>query len=105
MSLATSSGGMGAGAAGGLSMASSAHASSAMSAMPVQPTPIMADIPLGTTAVPVNASALGADLVDKQQQISLRQVKDLSEMPIVAIDLYSNEPIVASFPPIKERAN
>jgi len=99
MSLATSSGGMGAGAAGGLSMASSAHASSAMSAMPVQPTPIMADIPLGTTAMPVNVSALGADLVDKQQQISLRQVKDLSAMPIVAIDLYSTEPIVASFPP------
>ena len=98
MSLATS-GGMGAGAGGGLSMGASAHAG-AMAAMPAQPPP-MADIPMGGggTAAPANLSALAADLVDKTQQISLKQVKDLSEMPIVAIDLYSNEPIVASFPP------
>ncbi|VEU39966.1 unnamed protein product [Pseudo-nitzschia multistriata] len=98
MSLATS-GGIGAGAgAGAVSMASSAHAGAV--AMPMQPTPPPAsDIPLGTTAAPANLSALGADLVDKSQQLSLRQAKDLAEMPIVAIDLYSNEPIVASFPP------
>jgi len=98
MSLATS-GGFGAGAgAGAVSMASSAHASAV--SMPVQPNaPPIADIPLGTTAAPANLSALGADLVDKSQQLSLKQVKDLSEMPIVAIDLYSSEPIVSSFPP------
>mmetsp|Transcript_13692 Transcript_13692/g.32084 ORF Transcript_13692/g.32084 Transcript_13692/m.32084 type:complete len:788 (-) Transcript_13692:877-3240(-) len=98
MSLATS-GGFTAGAGGaGMSMATSAHASAV--AMPVQPNiPPAAEIPMGTTAAPANLSALGADLVDKSQQLSLKQVKDLSKMPIVAIDLYSNEPIVASFPP------
>jgi len=106
MSLATSGGlGAGAGAGGGLSMATSAHASAV--AMPVQPNaPPAAEIPMGTTAAPANLSALGADLVDKSQQLSLKQVKDLSKMPIVAIDLYSNEPIVASFPPkVKEGSN
>ena len=105
MSLATS-GGISAGAgAGGLSMASSAHASAV--AMPVQPNvPPAAEIPMGTIAAPANLSALGADLVDKSQQLSLKQVKDLSKMPIVAIDLYSNEPTVASFPPkVKDRSN
>jgi len=98
MSLATS-GGMGAGAGGGLSMASSAHVGNAVAAsMPSAPP--MTEIPGGGgIAAPVNLSALGADLVDKSQQISLKQVKDLSKMPIVAIDLYSSEPIVASFPP------
>ena len=98
MSLATS-GGIGAGAgAGGLSMATSAHASAV--AMPMQPNgPPAAEIPMGSMAAPSNVAALGADLVDKSQQLSLKQVKDLSKMPIVAIDLYSNEPIVASFPP------
>ena len=105
MSLAAS-GGLGAGAgAGGLSMATSAHAGAV--AMPMQPNaPPVVDIPMGTTAAPANLSAMGADLVDKSQQLSLKQVKDLSEMPIVAIDLYSNEPIVASFPPkVKEGSN
>jgi len=54
---------------------------------------------MGSMAAPANLSALGADLVDKSQQLSLKQVKDLSDMPIVAIDLYSSEPIVSSFPP------
>jgi len=91
---------MGAGAgAGAMSMASSAHASGGAMAMPVRPNapPITGGIP--GTAPPANLSAMGADLVDKSQQLSLKQAKDLSELPIVAIDLYSSEPIVASFPP------
>ncbi len=105
MSLATT-GGIGAGAgAGGISMASSAHVGAV--SMPAQPTPPpAADIPMGGIAAPANLSALGADLVDKSQQLSLKQVKDLSNMPIVAIDLYSSEPIVASFPPkVKDGSN
>ncbi|KAG7364590.1 hypothetical protein IV203_037792 [Nitzschia inconspicua] len=99
MSLATSGGigGMGGGAgAGGLSMAHSAHAM----AQPMQANvpPPSAEIPAGM-APPSNLAALGADIVDKSQQLSLKQVRDLSEMPIVAIDLYSTEPVVASVPP------
>jgi hypothetical protein len=98
MSLATTGGGiggMGGAGAGGLAMAHTAHAM----AQPVQPNaPPAAEIPVGS-APPANLAALGADLVDKHQQLSLKQVKDLSEMPIVAIDLYSTEPIVAAVPP------
>ena len=79
-------------------MASSAHVGAV--SMPSQPNPPPgAGIPMGGIAPPSNLSALGADLVDKSQQLSLKQVKDLSTMPIVAIDLYSSEPVVASFPP------
>jgi hypothetical protein len=86
-------------------MATSAHVGAL--SMPVQPdAPPAADIPMGTIAPPSNLSALGADLVDKSQQLSLKQVKDLSTMPIVAIDLYSTEPIVAAFPPkVKDGSN
>jgi hypothetical protein len=106
MSLAASGGFGGGAGAGGLSMATSAHAGAV--AMPVHSNiPPAAEIPgMGTTAPPANLSALGADLVDKSQQLSLKQVKDLSKMPIVAIDLYSNEPVVASFPPkVKDGSN
>ena len=99
MSLATAGGfgGMGgAGAAGG-GMAMAHHANAI--ARPAAPNaPPGASTPFGTV-LPGSAAALGADLVDKSQQISLSQVKDLAEMPLVAIDLYSNEPTVASFPP------
>ncbi|KAL3921654.1 MAG: hypothetical protein SGILL_002636, partial [Bacillariaceae sp.] len=98
MSLATSGGigGMGGGAAGGgLTMAHSAHAM----APPMQANapPPSAEIPAGM-APPSNLAALGADIVDKHQQLTLKQVKDMSELPIVAIDLYSTEPTVASVP-------
>lgn len=99
MSLATSGGlgGMGgAGGAGGLAMA---HQANAM-ARPVQNAPPAgANIPLGMAPPSSASAALGADLVDKQQQISLKQVKDLSHLPLVAIDLYADHPHVASFPP------
>ncbi|KAL3904680.1 MAG: hypothetical protein SGARI_004816, partial [Bacillariaceae sp.] len=97
MSLATSGGigGMGGGAGGGLTMAHSAHAMAPPGQANVPPP--SAEIPAGM-APPSNLAALGADIVDKHQQLSLKQVKDLSELPIVAIDLYSSEPIVASVP-------
>lgn len=86
-------------AAGGLTMAHPAQGNAI--AQPLQADSIpQGEIPLGSSfAPPTSVAALGADLVDKQQQISLKQVKDLSALPIVAIDLYSTEPIVASFPP------
>lgn len=100
MSLATAGGGlggMGGGAAGGgLTMA---HQASAM-ARPMAPTHPSGSIPDSGIAPPSSAAAaLGADLVDKNQQLSLQQVKDLSRMPLVAVDLYATEPHVAAFPP------
>eukprot|EP00980_Cylindrotheca_fusiformis_P002804 scaffold672_cov126-Cylindrotheca_fusiformis.AAC.5 len=99
MSLATSSGvgGMGgAGGAGGLTMA---HQANAMARpMPNAPPP-GASIPSGMAPPSSASAALGADLVDKQQQISLKQVRDLSHLPLVAVDLYADQPHVASFPP------
>lgn len=100
MSLATAGGGLGGGmggaAGGGLTMA---HQASAM-ARPTAP-PQGSAIPDSAGMAPpsTSAAALGADLVDKQQQLSLQQVKDLSKMPLVAIDLYASEPHVAAFPP------
>ena len=87
-------GGAGAGA-GGLAMAHHANAV----ARPAQPTgQPHANIPQGS-APPPSAAGLGADLVDKQQSISLKQVRDQSHMPLVAIDLYDPSPTVATFPP------
>jgi hypothetical protein len=103
MSLATAGAGMGgmagAGAAGaGMTMA---HANAI--ARPAAP-----NLPPGTNAPPGGmappssaAAALAADIVDKTQ-ISLKQVRDLSHMPLVAIDLYAKEPHVAMFPPKPE---
>lgn len=102
MSLATTGGGMAGAAGAGASMAMSAHVGgNAVAAIRAQAPPTMrSEIPGGGgIATPSSLTALGEDLVDKTQQISLKQVKDLSKMPIVAIDLYSNEPIVAAFPP------
>jgi len=99
MSLAASGGFGGGAGAGAMSMGAAAHAGAV--AMPAQANiPPASEIPgMGGSAPPANLSAMGADLVDKSQQLSLKQVKDLSKMPIVAIDLYSSEPVVASFPP------
>lgn len=91
---------MGGGAgAGGMAMAHQANAIARPAAPNVHQD---ANIPLGNNAPPTSAAALGADLVDKQQQLSLKQMKDLSHMPLVAIDLYSSEPHVAMFPPKPE---
>ncbi|KAL3940379.1 MAG: hypothetical protein SGBAC_005082 [Bacillariaceae sp.] len=99
MSLAASRGlgGMGGAGAGGMAMA---HPTGGALAQPVgNAPPGGASIPMGMAPPSSSAAALGADLVDKQQQISLKQVRDLSHLPLVAIDLYSSEPHVASFPP------
>lgn len=42
---------------------------------------------------------MGADLTDKNQGLSLKQVKNVSHLPIVSVDLHSSEPLVAYFPP------
>jgi hypothetical protein len=51
------------------------------------------------TAAPPSLAALGADVLDKSQAISLKQVKNVSRYPIVAVDLYGSDPHVAMFPP------
>lgn len=45
---------------------------------------------------------LGADLADKNQSLSVRQVKNVAHLPIVGIDLHAPEPLVAYFPPKPE---
>eukprot|EP00529_Nitzschia_sp_RCC80_P010169 CAMPEP_0113511806 /NCGR_PEP_ID=MMETSP0014_2-20120614/38964_1 /TAXON_ID=2857 /ORGANISM="Nitzschia sp." /LENGTH=792 /DNA_ID=CAMNT_0000408045 /DNA_START=39 /DNA_END=2417 /DNA_ORIENTATION=+ /assembly_acc=CAM_ASM_000159 len=81
-------------------MAHSAHANAMAAHRAAQPPPGGSDIPGGGAAPPSSAGmALGADVVDKTQQLSLRQVRDLSKMPLVAIDLYEKESTVAWFPP------
>lgn len=99
MSLATTGGGlggMGGAGAGGMALA---HQANAM-ARPAAP-PQGSSIPDSGMLPPPSSSAaaLGADLVDKQQQLSMQQVRDLSRLPLVAIDLYATEPHVATFPP------
>jgi hypothetical protein len=99
MSLATSGGigGMGGAGGGGLTMA---HSASVMARPNIHAAPPPdAGIPSGMAPPSSANAALGADLVDKQQQLSLKQVKDLSHLPLVALDLYGKQPHVASFPP------
>ena len=80
-------------------MAHSVHAMAHPPA-PTQPPP-SSGIPMGpgSTTAPPSLAALGADVVDKSQSISLKQVKNLSRYPIVAVDLYGSDPHVAMFPP------
>jgi hypothetical protein len=95
MALASASVSMPGGGAGGLMMSHQAQAI----ARPSQPPP-GASIPgsAGMGGPPVTIAALGADLVDKNH-LSLKQVKNVSHLPIVAVDLYASDPMVASFPP------
>lgn len=82
-------------------MAQSAHAM-ARPAAP-QPPPQSSGIPgHGGTAAPPSLAALGADLIDKSQNLSTKQVRNLSKFPIVAVDLYANDPHVALYPPKSE---
>ena len=83
--------------AGGMAMA---HHAGAVARPAAPNAPPGASIP-GMGAAPPSsaAAALGADLVDKTQQISLKQVKDVAQFPLVAVDLYSTEPTIALFPP------
>ena len=81
--------------AGGLVMGHQAQAM-ARPEMPQQGSSIPNSAGMG--GPPVTVAALGADLVDKSH-LSLRQVKNVSHLPIVAVDLYASDPMVASFPP------
>ncbi len=105
MSLATSSGGAGAGA--GMSMAAMAHGGpSALSTHQQTANANAAGGPppgsgAGTAAAP-NVAALAADLVDKNQNLGWKMVKNLAKMPIVSVDLYGDTGEVAYFPPKNE---
>jgi hypothetical protein len=108
MSLATSIGGGGGGlGGGGLSMSTMAHGGpSAMAThQQMQPPPgTGTGIPgmTSTTAPPVSAAALGADLLDKNQgSLDKRQIRNVASMPIIAIDLYGERGDVASFPSVE----
>lgn len=100
MSLTTASAGAFSGAggagAGGMMMAHQAN----MVAAAAPPPPQATGIPHSGPAPPPSYAALGADLLDRQQsQLSLKIVRNLSALPIVAVDLYGAEPHVAMFPP------
>lgn len=104
MSLATSGGGFGgAGAAGGggLILAHDANAVGRAAAGMHPPPDAHADAGHGPLPPP-SGGVLGADLLDKQQGLSLKQVKNVSHLPLVAMDLFASEPIVAYFPPKPE---
>ena len=100
MSLAAAGAGMGGMAGAGAAGMTMAHNNAiARPAAPNLP-PGANNVPPGGMAPPSTAAAaLAADIVDKTQQLSLKQVRDLSHMPLVAVDLYAKEPHVAMFPP------
>lgn len=84
-------------AGGGLAMA---HQANAMAQH--QPPPQAQGIPGGGASMggpPVSIAALGADLVDKNQHLTMSQMKNKQHLPLVGIDIFAKEPIVASFPP------
>lgn len=95
MSLATSGGIGGGGGMGGGGMMM-AHQANAVGVPPAQPPPQANTT--GTTAPPPSAAFLGADLLDKSQGLSLKTVRNVSHLPIVAIDLHASEAHVALFP-------
>ena len=109
MSLATS-GGIGGGlGGGGMSMSTMAHGgpSALATHQQMQPPPGSSSIPgAGTAAPPVSAAALGADLLDKNQgSLDKRSIRNVSHMPIVAVDLYGDQGQVASYPPSDDVAD
>jgi hypothetical protein len=102
MSLASSGLG-GAGGGAGMSMAAMAHGGpNAMSThQHTNAGNAGAGPPPGTTAAPMNASALGADQLDKNQNLNWKQINKVSEMPIVAVDLYGDKCDVAYYPSVE----
>lgn len=105
MSLASSGMG-GAGAGGGMSMGMAAHGGPSAMATHQQATGgragAGAEVPPGTTAAPVNVAALGADQLDKNQNLNWKQINKVAEMPIVAVDLYGDKSDVAYYPSVKD---
>lgn len=86
MSLAVSSGGLGAGGAGGGMAVAMAHQPNAVT-QHVQ-APQGANNARGTTSAPRTASGLAADVVDKK--ITAKQIRNSKHMPIVCMDLYGD---------------
>ena len=86
MSLAVSSGGMGAGGAGGGMAVAMAHQPNAVT-QHVR-VPQGANNARGTTSAPRTASGLAADVVDKK--ITAKQIRNSKHMPIVCMDLYGD---------------
>mmetsp|Transcript_31009 Transcript_31009/g.92957 ORF Transcript_31009/g.92957 Transcript_31009/m.92957 type:complete len:866 (-) Transcript_31009:1961-4558(-) len=104
MSLAASAGGGGMGG-GALSTAAMAHGGPSgmtMHRAAAQPPPgSHAHFAGAGVSAPGNLSALGADLVDKSQRgLGLRAVRNVSSLPLVAVDLYGEGGEVAYFPPV-----
>uniref|UniRef100_A0A7S3Q0Y2 Uncharacterized protein n=1 Tax=Chaetoceros debilis TaxID=122233 RepID=A0A7S3Q0Y2_9STRA len=100
MSLATSGAGAGAGAA--MSMAAMAHGGPSAMTTHQQTSNAGGGPPPGgggTTAAAPNSAALAADLIDKNQNLGWKAVKNLAKMPIVSVDLYGDTGEVAYFPP------
>jgi len=90
MSLATS-GGMGGAGGAGLSAATMAHGGpSALATHQAAQSSSSAGPPPGTSAAapPPNMAALGANLLDKNQNLNGKQIRNVSHLPIVSIDLY-----------------
>ncbi len=59
--------------------------------------------PPGTTAAPVNAAALGADQLDKNQNLNWKQINKTTHMPLVAVDLYGDKGDIAYFPSVEDK--
>ena len=58
--------------------------------------------PPGTTAPPPNMASMAADLIDKNQNLGWKMIKNLAAMPIVGIDLYGDTGEVAYYPPVTD---
>ena len=100
MSLATS--GIGGAGGGGMSMGIAAHGGPNALSMHQQASSgrTTTGPPPGTTAAPVNAAALGADQLDKNQNLNWRQINKVADMPIVGIDLYGDKGDVSYYPSV-----
>mmetsp|Transcript_17911 Transcript_17911/g.25261 ORF Transcript_17911/g.25261 Transcript_17911/m.25261 type:complete len:792 (-) Transcript_17911:110-2485(-) len=101
MSLATAgAGGFSAGAGGGMvSMAHQANANAMARGAQAnhQPPPGSGAFEgSGTAPPPTSAAALGADLLDKSQSLNLKQVRNVSHLPLVAVDLEDGQ--IGMFP-------
>lgn len=98
MSLATS-GAAGAGASGAMSMSVMAHGGpSALTTHQQAQSSSSAGPPPGTTAAAPSMSALAADQLDKNQNLTWKNIRNLAHLPLVAIDLYGDSGEVAAFP-------
>ena len=108
MSLANAGGGGGLGAGTGiLSTAAMAHGGPSAAHRNISKPTQHSQIPggassYGGTAAPgTSYAALGADLLDKNQSfISAKNVRAVSKLPIVAIDIYGDTTSTSYFPPL-----